>query len=194
MNSITPATTGTVTPQASIGAGNEATLRTMQLGFADLTELSRDKSRMWAEKVHETSTRGIKQPDTYYRGMRLTLSELKQMAAAGMSTPLAGRFRGKLNATNQPFDAFVFALTGGYRPGSVVVGPKDDYYSVIFAIDGVGRDINFAWNTHGPSYSSDRIFISDAIPADALTKLWVFDKSTNSFVDFSALWNQWKNG
>jgi len=169
-----------------------AGLLAMKLGQAELAENWKNKSALWDAEVHKSSTAGFKQDGRYYRGLRLSLGSLQGMAKTGMITTQQGTQNVSINATSEPNDAFVFALTGGFRGDlSKVNGPKDDYFSVMVEIDGVGTDLKFAWNTHGPSYASDRLYISEPVPPSKVTKLWLYDQAAQKFRDFTDEWKSW---
>ena len=167
-------------------------LLALRLQLEDTHEFDENKSKLWDAKIHETSTEGVRKDEYYYRGMRLGLDTLKAMAQSGMVTTRPDSSSVCINATSHPSDAFVFALTGGYNAWKGENhGPEKDFYSVIFEIEGVGKDLPFAWNTHGPSYSTDRLFITEPVPPGLVTGMWVYAKKDQTFRDFTEQWKAW---
>jgi hypothetical protein len=156
----------------------------------DLIDFSARKSELWEARLHETSTRAIPEASgDYFRGMRLTPGDIERFAQKGMGD-LKDQRHPRIDATNKPSDAWIFALTGGHNPHrNELRGPKEDYLAVIFRIGNVGRELPFVWNTHGPAYSSDRLWVTRAIKPDQITGMWVYDKKSETFVDHSATWD-----
>ncbi len=156
---------------------------------ADLVQFGAQKSQLWDAKVHKTSTRQIPtKTGDYFRGMRLKMADIQRFARQGIGDK-NNPTNPKIDATNKPSDAWIFALTGGYKPSSnEVKGPQGDYFAVIFRIAGVGQSLPFSWNTHGPSYSSDRLWIGKTVPPNQVTGMWIYNKRSKTFVDLSTTW------